>query len=165
MAKQGGPVFFNQTIGNFCLYFRCGVPLARWKSSLDGKRWKTDPAFTASRKSAADFAMAVHIATPLYRSLPVAKRQVSQFRQLIGACKKMLMLNTPIHLVYSEMNRVTQTIKESLAAPAKPKKQSRLASEPACFQLPAPQKHSRSTAITCRRKPRPNYLSPETASI
>jgi hypothetical protein len=45
MAKQTGIILLTGTIGNMTFYKRDSGYYARMKSSLDGRRVKTDPAF------------------------------------------------------------------------------------------------------------------------
>ncbi|RXK82761.1 hypothetical protein [Filimonas effusa] len=96
MAKQGGPFIFEKTLGIVSLYKRCGVGLARCKSNLTAERWRNDPAFAGSRKSAAELKAAAVIAAPFYKALPENIRIFSLYRQLVGLAKKLLAKQTPI---------------------------------------------------------------------
>ncbi|RXK86750.1 hypothetical protein [Filimonas effusa] len=90
MAKQGGPVILEKTIGIVSCYKRCGVGCVRMKSNLTRERWQTDPLFAGSRKSAAHLAAASVLASKYYRVIPEQHRVVPHFRQLVGIAKEML---------------------------------------------------------------------------
>ncbi|RXK86514.1 hypothetical protein [Filimonas effusa] len=99
MAKQGGPFIFEKTFGNISCYKRCGIGLVRCKSNLTAERWRKDPAFAGSRKSAGEIAKATVIAAPFYKLIPLSIRKYSLYRQFVGVAKKMLSRGTPISAI------------------------------------------------------------------
>ncbi|ANE51463.1 hypothetical protein [Flavisolibacter tropicus] len=70
MARQAGPLFFTGTIDDITFYKMEGQYLARKKSSLNCKRFRTDPRFARSRKSAEKFGEASKLASEIYHQLP-----------------------------------------------------------------------------------------------
>ncbi|ANE52411.1 hypothetical protein [Flavisolibacter tropicus] len=74
MARQAGPLFFTGTIDDITFYKMEGQYLARKKSSLNCKRFRTDPRFARSRKSAAAFGEASQLASAIYWQLPKNQR-------------------------------------------------------------------------------------------
>ncbi|RXK85317.1 hypothetical protein [Filimonas effusa] len=96
MAKQGGPFIFEKTFGCVSLYKRGGIGLARCKSNLTAQRWRKDPAFAGSRKSAGELGAAAAIASPFYNALPQGIRVFSLYHQLVGLAKKLLAAGAPI---------------------------------------------------------------------
>ncbi|RXK83477.1 hypothetical protein [Filimonas effusa] len=90
MAKQTGPVIWETTIDLVSLYKRCGVGCARMKSNLTAERWRSDPLFAGSRKSAARMALAAKLASSFYQTIPQHQRRYSLYKQLVGVAQHML---------------------------------------------------------------------------
>lgn len=95
MAKQTGILLITGTIGNLTFYEMNGQHYARLKSSLRGKRVKTDPAFALTMLYADRLALCSRIASQLYRSLPKEKRQVVLYREMTGTAMKLLKAGIP----------------------------------------------------------------------
>jgi hypothetical protein len=82
MAKQAGPIYPTGTIDDITFYKMEGEYLARKKSSLDRKQFRTDPRFARSRKSAAAFGEASKLASDIYWQLPKSQRGKGVVNQL-----------------------------------------------------------------------------------
>ncbi len=74
MARQAGPIFFTGTLDDITFYKMEGLYYARKKSSLDKKRFRTDPRFKRSRASADRFGEASRLASEVYQLLPKEAR-------------------------------------------------------------------------------------------
>ncbi|MBB1285078.1 hypothetical protein HRH25_11900 [Flavisolibacter sp. BT320] len=90
MAKQTGPVKLTGTIDDLCFYEMEGGYFVRRKSSLSGKRFQKDSAFSGSRRSCSRFGAGNRLASVLYRSISKEKRVYSLFCFLKG--KSILLL-------------------------------------------------------------------------
>ncbi|RXK85949.1 hypothetical protein [Filimonas effusa] len=90
MAKQTGPVIWEKTIDPVSFYKRCGVGCVRMKSNLTAERWRSDPVFAGSRKSAARLALAAKLASAFYQTIPEQHRKYSHYKQLVGVAQHML---------------------------------------------------------------------------
>ncbi|ANE49714.1 hypothetical protein [Flavisolibacter tropicus] len=96
MARQAGPLFFTGTIDDITFYKMEGQYLARKKSSLNRRQFRTDPRFARSRKSATAFGEASQLASDIYWQLPKEQRGkgvvngiTSQVGQLLKEGKSM----------------------------------------------------------------------------
>ncbi|RXK81433.1 hypothetical protein [Filimonas effusa] len=89
MAKQTGPVIWEKTIGPVSFYKRCGVGCVRMKSNLTTERWRSDPVFAGSRKSAARLALAATLASAFYQTIPEQHRNYPHYKQLVGVAQHM----------------------------------------------------------------------------
>jgi hypothetical protein len=134
MAKQGGPFIFEFTHGLVSWYRVGDVGLVRMKSNLTRKRWKTDPAFARSRTCAANLATASKMASPLYKSLPVEKRKVHQFRKLLGLGNELLSAGFSIEQAQKVMELATENLRKTLE---QPKKESPAVRKPPQINQPA----------------------------
>lgn len=90
MAKQTGPIIWEKTIDLLSFYKRCGVGCVRMKSNLTAERWRSDPLFAGSRKSAARLALAARIASTFYQAIPQQHRSYPHYKQLVGVAQHML---------------------------------------------------------------------------
>ena len=84
MAKQTGDVKITVTINGITFYEQLGNFEAKKKSSIDGKRIKTDPAFEAIRQSSGILSRASRLASALYKTLPPGSREKGMFNRLTG---------------------------------------------------------------------------------
>jgi hypothetical protein len=78
------------TLEGFCFYQMEGTYYVRRKSSLTGKRFRTDKAFAGSRRSAGELQRASPLASRLYHRLPKGKKGRDVFRGLTGQVKGLL---------------------------------------------------------------------------
>lgn len=90
MAKQAGNIIVTGTIDHLCFYQMDGRFYVRIKSSLSGKRVKTDPAFAGTMRYASLLATAAKIASGLYRALPPEKKAMGVYRVLTGKAMRLL---------------------------------------------------------------------------
>lgn len=90
MAKQTGTNPITGTIDGICFYELQGKHYARLKSSLSGKRVKTDPAFAGTMQSANLLATASRIVKPVYADLPAAIKKQLSYQQLTGKAMRLL---------------------------------------------------------------------------
>lgn len=90
MAKQIGPYYITGTIDDICFYRLDNQYYARLKSSLTGKRVKTDPRFARTREYASLLAKASSLASTIYRSLPAYTRNRELYQQLTGQAMQLL---------------------------------------------------------------------------
>src|SRR6476620_2885149 len=82
MARQAGPLFFTGTIDDITFYKMEGQYLARKKSSLNRRQFRTDPRCARSRQSAAAFGEASKLASEIYWQLPKEQRGKGVVNQL-----------------------------------------------------------------------------------
>ncbi|RXK86596.1 hypothetical protein [Filimonas effusa] len=104
MAKQTGPVIWEKTIDPVSFYKRCGVGCVRMKSNLTAERWRSDPVFAGSRKSAARLALAAKLASAFYQRIPQQHRSYPHYKQLVGVAQHMLCKEYDIQ----QVNKVLQ---------------------------------------------------------
>ena len=90
MAKQCGPIFITGLCDNLCFYQMEGKYYVRMKSSLNGKRVKTDPAFAGTMQYAGLLANASKISSVVYRSLPEAAKTKGLYRKFMGKAMRWL---------------------------------------------------------------------------
>ena len=90
MARQAGPLYFTGTIDAVTFYKMDGHYYARKKSSLDRKRFRTDPRFARSRKSAKTFGQASQLASTIYWQLPKEQRGKGVIGRLTAAVSQRL---------------------------------------------------------------------------
>ncbi len=90
MARQIGPYYITGTIDDICFYQLDGQYYARLKSSLTGKRVKTDPRFARTREYAGLLAKASSLASAVYRSLPAHTRNRQLYQRLTGQVMQLL---------------------------------------------------------------------------
>jgi hypothetical protein len=90
MAKQEGPFFITGTIGQVCFYRLHEDYYARTKSSLNGTRVKSDPAFGKTMIYAGLLKEASLLASAVYRGLARDKRIHALYRQLTGEAMRLL---------------------------------------------------------------------------
>jgi hypothetical protein len=85
MAKQIGLFKITGSFGGICFYRLDGIYYARAKSSLYGKRVRTDPAFKETMKYANRLGNASKIASALYREIvPKHERSRGKYREVVG---------------------------------------------------------------------------------
>lgn len=87
MAKQVGSKKITGTIDGICFYIREGAYLARAESSLDTKRYYSDPAFEGSRKSNERMTKASPMASKLYKQIKKEDKGRPVFNKLVGRIK------------------------------------------------------------------------------
>lgn len=90
MAKQCGPILITGLRDNLCFYQMEGKYYVRMKSSLNGKRVKTDPAFAGTMQYAGLLAQASKISSEAYRSLPAEAKTKGLYRKLTGKAMQWL---------------------------------------------------------------------------
>ena len=90
MAKQSGIIKITGTINGICFYKLHGEHYARLKSSLNGKRIKTDKVFQNTMKYAALLAEASKVGSVVYHLLPKEKRERKVYQQLTGKAMQLL---------------------------------------------------------------------------
>ena len=90
MAKQCGPIFITGLCDNLCFYQMEGKYYVRMKSSLNGKRVKTDPAFAGTMQYAGLLANASKISSVVYRSLPEGTKTKGLYRKFMGKAMRWL---------------------------------------------------------------------------
>ena len=90
MAKQAGPLYFTGSIDDITFYKMDGQYYARKKSSLDRKRFRTDPRFKRSRASAQKFGEASKLASEIYWLLPKDQRGKGVIGKLTSQVGKLL---------------------------------------------------------------------------
>jgi len=90
VAKQIGPYKITGTIQNICYYKMDGQYYARLKSSLDGKRVKTDPAFAETMRYAELLGRASKLVSTVYHRIPKEERSRELFKRLTGETMKEL---------------------------------------------------------------------------
>lgn len=90
MARQTGPHFITGTIDNITFYKWKVNYYMRLKSSIDGKRIQTDPAFEEFRGYSKDHGLAATIAKPLYYTLTKEERIHGEFGRLTAEIRNLL---------------------------------------------------------------------------
>lgn len=122
MAKQGGPILWVKTFGCVSFYVRLGVGCVRMKSNLTGKRWRSDPAFAGSRRSAACMALSSKLGSIFYRTIPQQHRVYAHYKKLVGVAQHMLckgynlrqvnkVLNFTVHRFLRKLNAADPSYK------------------------------------------------------
>ena len=137
MAKQGGPFLFNITIGNISFYIREGVGLVRTKSNLTAHRVKTDPAFENSRKSAGHFGLANEMASPIYKTIPVERREKTQFTALRNLGIELFHAGASASIVRETMEIAVQHFMQNLQQHSEKAKTEKEQQPPAATSLKA----------------------------
>lgn len=89
MAKQCGQKFITGSIDNLCFYQMEGKYYVRTKSSLTGKRVKSDPVFAKTMDYAGLFARASKVASAVYREIPKDKRINGLYRRMTGEAMRL----------------------------------------------------------------------------
>ena len=90
MGKQCGPYYHEGTVQHICFYRMYGGYYLRMKSSLSGKRVKTDPAFRKTMQYARLLGKASKIASQVYKTYPKATRKFAEYRTLTGKAMQLL---------------------------------------------------------------------------
>jgi hypothetical protein len=90
MARQAGPIYLTGTLDDITYYKMDGQYLARKKSSLTRKQFRTDPRFARSRNSAAQFGQASQLASRIYRLLPKEAKGKGAFGKLTRQVGRLL---------------------------------------------------------------------------
>ena len=90
MARQTGPVFLQGTYGNICCYYSSGQWLVRQKSTLTGKRVKTNARFRVTMVYAGLMKRSSKIASLIYRALPEHWKAFWMYRSFVGEAMEML---------------------------------------------------------------------------
>ncbi|SRR5258706_11779998 len=84
MAKQTGGLKLRGTTDNVTFYKWRDEYYVRAKSSLTGKRVKTDPRFRPTMVNASILAEASRIASAIYRLIKDEKKNITHYRQMTG---------------------------------------------------------------------------------
>lgn len=82
------------TVGTLCFYQREGNYYVRSKSSLCGKRVKSDPAFGATMWYAALLGKSARIASGIYKRLTAVQKLEWPYRKLTGQVMQLLRQET-----------------------------------------------------------------------
>jgi hypothetical protein len=90
MAKQAGPLYLLGTIDDITFYKMEGQYFARKKSSLNKKRFRTDPHFKRSRVAAGRFGEASKLASTIYWQLPKEARGKGVVNRITGQVGRLL---------------------------------------------------------------------------
>lgn len=90
MAKQTGDIRITGTVEGLCFYRMEGGYYVRRKSTLTGRRFRTEAAFAGSRRSAGLLASASSLASQLYRQLPTDRKARKVFQTLTGEVRELL---------------------------------------------------------------------------
>ncbi|ANE49639.1 hypothetical protein [Flavisolibacter tropicus] len=126
MARQAGPLFFTGTIDDITFYKMEGVYLARKKSSLNRRQFRTDPRFARSRKSAEAFGEASQLASAIYWQLPKNQRGkgvVNRLTAQVGELLKKGKTREEViqHFLIHDQHPITHTTLKSQANEPSPK--------------------------------------------
>ncbi|HSI70435.1 MAG TPA: hypothetical protein VK941_09400, partial [Gillisia sp.] len=110
MAKQKGAILLSGSLSRITFYEFGGKHYARSKSSLDKKRFNTDPAFTRSQASSKRFSQANKLASEVYRQVSKEQKSNALF------C---LLKSTAIRLVnqYMDPSEILSRLKQLLPQP------------------------------------------------
>lgn len=114
MAKQAGILKLTGTIGTLCFYQREENYYVRRKSSLTGRRVKSDPAFGETMRYAGLLGKASKIAAAIYRELTVTKKREWPYRKLTGQVMQLLRQETDENTIIAllkERTGVTGSVK------------------------------------------------------
>ncbi len=90
MAIQSGIIKITGTIDDICFYQMDGKHYARAKSSLSGKRVKSDPAFRNTMKYAGLMGRASKLAAKLKEGLTREERKTINHSKLTGQVQRLL---------------------------------------------------------------------------
>ena len=90
MPKQKG-IKISGTIDDLTFYAIKSNYYVKNKSSINGKRIKTDPSFRAFRERSTQFAEATKIASSIYRTYPKGKKKLGKFQKLCAKVYKHLL--------------------------------------------------------------------------
>lgn len=82
------------TVGTLCFYRREGIYYVRRKSSLTGRRVKSDPAFGETMRYAALLGKAAGIASGIYKTLTAVQKPEWPYRKLTGQVMQLLRQGT-----------------------------------------------------------------------
>lgn len=118
MARQAGTHTITGIYGNLCFYQMGDGFYVRMKSSLSGKRVKTDCAFAKTMQHAGMLAAASKIASALYKQLKETEKIKGLFRKLTGEVMGLLQhglsreeILQQLEIVYLEQKK-KQTIRK-----------------------------------------------------
>lgn len=103
MAKQIGPYFKVMCKQNLQFYKMDGKYYVRKKSSLTGKRVRTDKAFTLTMVHAGILATASPIAKAVYNQIPKETRQHSYFRSLVRTAIRLVKEGKTAEAIYQQL--------------------------------------------------------------
>lgn len=101
--KPPHPLSYRGTIGNLCFYFFRGENLVRTKSSLTGKRVKTDKKFKETMKNAGLLGRASKLGSEIYAELPAPWRHHWMYRSFVGEAFLLLRLGKSEFEIKSEL--------------------------------------------------------------
>jgi hypothetical protein len=107
MAKQIGPYFKVMCKQNLQFYKMDGKFYVRKKSSLTGKRVRTDKAFTLTMVHAGILATASPIAKAVYNQIPKETRQHSYFRSLVRTAIRLIKEGKTKEVIYQQLYNET----------------------------------------------------------
>jgi hypothetical protein len=100
MAKQAGDIKLTGCIHNLQFYKMDGKYYVRKKSSLTGRRVKTDKAFTLTMAYADLLKMASPIASKVYLQMPKNERDNKYRQKLVGLAMQMIKQGMPVEEIY-----------------------------------------------------------------
>jgi hypothetical protein len=81
---------FRGSFMGIMVFERFGKLIVQTVSSLDGKRWLEDPAFTGSRASANRLGISSQLASLVYNSLQQFQKARNSFKSMTGKAFKMI---------------------------------------------------------------------------
>src|ERR1019366_10321859 len=103
MAKQAGNIKLTGCIHNLQFYKMDGKYYVRKKSSLTGRRVKTDKAFTLTMAYADLLKMASPIASKVYLQMPKNERDNKYRQKLVGLAMQMIKQGMPVEEIYEQL--------------------------------------------------------------
>jgi hypothetical protein len=114
MAKQVGDIKIIGCIDNIQFYKMDGNYYARKKSSLTGRRVKTDKAFAITMAYADLMKIASPLASKVYLQLPKTERDNTFRRKLIKMAMQMIKQGIRVEAIYEQLYDYTFPTKETI---------------------------------------------------
>jgi hypothetical protein len=121
MAKQIGPNFKVMCKQNLQFYQMDGKYYVRKKSSLTGRRVKSDKKFRLTMVYAGIMAQASKIASSIYRQIPKVEQNHKYFRILTGMAQRLIGKGVSAEEVYDQLYDHTFPPKPELMVIEQPK--------------------------------------------
>lgn len=107
MAKQAGDIKITGCIHNLQFYKMDGKHYVRKKSSLTGRRVKTDKAFTRTMAYADLLKIASPIASGVYLQMPKNGRNNKYRLKLVGIAMEMIKQGITVEEIYTQLYNLT----------------------------------------------------------
>ena len=110
MAKQIGDIKIVGTVADLTFYRMEGIYYARKKSSLTGKRVKSDRRFARTMESARRLGRGSQLASKVYRSLPRSAQEYALYKELksmaVRALKEGCSADTVLALLQQRVHKL-----------------------------------------------------------